>query len=94
MTASEVRQAQYTLGAQEIGWHQTQQRSRVLATGVKKRGMGVGSGQWGGGGGARHCRHVITINADGTVEAVTGTQDIGTGIRTAIAIIVAEELGT
>ena len=88
---SEVRQAQYTLGAQEIGWHR---RKSVpgSGTGVKKRGIGVGSGQWGGGGGdGTQAR--VTINADGTVEAVTGTQDIGTGIRTAIAIIVAEELG-
>ena len=88
---SEVRQAQYTLGAQEIGWHR---RNSVpgSGTGVKKRGIGVGSGQWGGGGGdGTQAR--VTINADGTVEAVTGTQDIGTGIRTAIAIIVAEELG-
>ena len=88
---SEVRQAQYTLGAQEIGWHR---RNSVpgSGTGVKKRGIGVGSGQWGGGGGdGTQAR--VTINADGTVEAVTGTQDIGTGVRTAIAIIVAEELG-
>ena len=88
---SEVRQAQYTLGAQEIGWHR---RNNVpgAGSGVKKRGMGVGSGQWGGGGG-RGTEARVTINADGTVEAVTGTQDIGTGIRTAIAIIVAEEFG-
>ena len=88
---SEVRQAQYTLGAQEIGWHR---RNSVPGSGtaVKKRGMGVGSGQWGGGGG-RGTQARVTINSDGTVEAVTGTQDIGTGIRTAIAIIVAEELG-
>ncbi len=88
---SEVRQAQYTLGAQEIGWHR---RNSVPGSGtaVKKRGIGVGSGQWGGGGGdGTQAR--VTINADGTVEAVTGTQDIGTGVRTAIAIIVAEELG-
>ncbi len=88
---SEVRQAQYTLGAQEIGWHR---RNSVPGSGtsVKKHGIGVGSGQWGGGGGdGTQAR--VTINADGTVEAVTGTQDIGTGIRTAIAIIVAEELG-
>ncbi len=88
---SEIRQAQYTLGAQEIGWHR---RNSVpgSGTGVKKRGMGVGSGQWGGGGGdGTQAR--VTINSDGTVEAVTGTQDIGTGIRTAMAIIVAEELG-
>ena len=89
---SEVRQAQYTLGAQEIGWHR---RNSVpgSGTGVKKRGMGIGSGQWGGGGG-RGTQARVTINSDGSVEAVTGTQDIGTGIRTAIAIIVAEELGT
>ncbi len=89
--SSEVRQAQYTLGAQEIGWHR---RNNVpgAGNGVKKRGMGVGSGQWGGGGG-RGTEARVTINADGTVEAVTGTQDIGTGIRTAIAIIVAEEFG-
>ena len=88
---SEVRQAQYTLGAQEIGWHR---RNNVpgTSTGVKKRGMGLGSGRWGGGGG-RGTEARVTINADGTVEAVTGTQDIGTGIRTAIAIIVAEEFG-
>ena len=88
---NEIRQAQYTLGAQEIGWHR---RNSVpgSGTGVKKRGMGVGSGQWGGGGGGG-TQARVTINADGTVEAVTGTQDIGTGIRTAIAIIVAEELG-
>ena len=88
---SEVRQAQYTLGGQEIGWHR---RNSVpgSGTGVKKRGMGVGSGQWGGGGG-RGTQARVTINSDGSVEAVTGTQDIGTGIRTAIAIIVAEELG-
>ena len=88
---SEVRQAQYTLGAQEIGWHR---RNSVpgSGTGVKKRGMGVGSGLWGGGGG-RGTQARVTINSDGTVEAVTGTQDIGTGIRTAIAIIVAEEFG-
>ena len=88
---NEVRQAQYTLGAQEIGWHR---RNNVAGsgTGVKKRGIGVGSGQWGGGGG-RGTEARVTINADGTVEAVTGTQDIGTGVRTVIAIIVAEEFG-
>ncbi len=88
---SEVRQAQYTLGAQEIGWHR---RNSMPGSGtsVKKRGMGLGSGRWGGGGG-RGTEARVTINADGTVEAVTGTQDLGTGIRTAIAIIVAEEFG-
>ena len=88
---NEIRQAEYTLGAQEIGWHR---RNQVPGSGngVKKRGIGMGCGQWGGGGG-RGTQVRVTIHADGTVEAVTGTQDLGTGIRTVIAIIVAEEFG-
>ncbi|MDE0187045.1 MAG: xanthine dehydrogenase family protein molybdopterin-binding subunit [Candidatus Poribacteria bacterium] len=88
---SEIRQAEYTLGAKEIGWHR---RNEVPGggKGVKKRGIGMGSGLWGGGGHAG-TQARVTIHADGTVEAVTGTQDLGTGIRTVIAIIVAEEFG-
>ena len=86
-----IRQAEYTLGAKEIGWHR---RNSVpgAGSGVKKRGIGMGSGLWGGGGHAG-TQARVTIHADGTVQAVTGTQDLGTGIRTVIAIIVAEELG-
>ena len=86
-----IRQAEYTLGAQEIGWHR---RNRVAGSGkgVMKRGIGVGCGLWGGGGGAG-TQARVTIHSSGAVEAVTGTQDIGTGIRTVIAMIVAEELG-
>ena len=88
---NEVRQRQYTLAAQEIGWHH---RKKVPGSGkgAKKRGMGMGSGLWGGGGGGG-TQARVTIHPDGTVEAVTGTQDLGTGIRTIIAIIVAEEFG-
>ena len=86
-----IRQAEYTLGAQEIGWHR---RNSVpgSGTGTKKRGIGMGCGLWGGGGGAG-TEARVTIHASGAVEATTGTQDIGTGIRTVIAMIVAEELG-
>lgn len=86
-----IRQAEYTLGAKEIGWRR---RNSVpgAGSGVKKRGIGMGSGLWGGGGHAG-TQARVTIHADGTVQAVTGTQDLGTGIRTVIAIIVAEELG-
>ena len=86
-----IRQGEYTLGAQEIGWHR---RNRIpgSGTGVKKRGIGMGCGLWGGGGSAG-TQARVTIHSSGAVEAVTGTQDIGTAIRTVIAIIVAEELG-
>ena len=88
---NKIRQAEYTLGAQEISWHR---RNKVAGSGtdVKKRGIGMGCGLWGGGGGAG-TQARVTIHSSGAVEAVTGTQDIGTGIRTVIAMIVAEELG-
>ena len=86
-----TRQQEYDLGAEAIGW-QKRQKVAGSAPGSKKRGFGVGSGQWGGGGG-RGTKARVNINADGSVEAITGTQDLGTGVRTAIAIIVADELG-
>ena len=88
---NKIRQAEYTLGAQEIGWHR---RNRIpgFGTGIKKRGIGMGCGLWGGGG-SKGTQARVTIHSSGAVEAVTGTQDIGTAIRTVIAIIVAEELG-
>ena len=88
---NQIRQDEYVLGAKEIGWHR---RRKIPGSdkGIKKRGIGMGSGQWGGGGG-KGTKARVSIHADGTVEAVTGTQDLGTGIRTVIAIIVADELG-
>lgn len=86
-----VRQAEYRLGAERIGWHR---RNRVAgqAPGVVKRGLGVASAVWGGGGGAGS-RPTVRIDPDGSVEVRLGTQDLGTGTRTYVAAIVAEELG-
>jgi xanthine dehydrogenase YagR molybdenum-binding subunit len=86
-----VRQAEYRLGAERIGWHR---RNRIAgqAPGVVKRGLGVASAVWGGGGGAGS-RPTVRIDPDGSVEVRLGTQDLGTGTRTYVAAIVAEELG-
>jgi len=35
----------------------------------------------------------VRINGDGSVEAFNGAQDVGTGTRTVLAQVVAEELG-
>lgn len=86
-----VRQAEYRLGAERIGWHR---RSRMgsRAPGIVKRGLGVASAIWGGGGGAGS-RPIVRIEPDGSVEVRLGTQDLGTGTRTLVAAVVAEELG-
>ncbi len=78
-------------GAAEFGW------SKRHATGDKapgplKTGMGVSINTWGGGGrgpARAHCE----ITSDGAVVMRLGTQDLGTGTRTLVAVITADALG-
>src|SRR5947207_2889270 len=56
-----------------------------------KRGLGMSIHTWGGMGHPSECD--VTINPDGSVEARMGSQDLGTGTRTVIDIVVAETLG-
>jgi len=56
-----------------------------------KQGLGLAINTWGGGGHASQCR--TTINPDGSVLLEIGTQDLGTGTRTAITMVAAETLG-
>jgi xanthine dehydrogenase YagR molybdenum-binding subunit len=78
-------------GASEFGWnkrHPTGDRT----PGPIKTGMGVAIGTWGGGGrgpAQAHCE----IASDGGVVMRIGTQDLGTGTRTLVAIVTAESLG-
>ena len=78
-------------GAEVIGWTQ---RNPVPGAwpGTLKRGFGCAVGNWNGGG--RPGNQVdLRIGQDGAVTASVGTQDLGTGTRTYIVAIVAEELG-
>ncbi|MEJ2007248.1 MAG: xanthine dehydrogenase family protein molybdopterin-binding subunit [Acidobacteriota bacterium] len=56
-----------------------------------KRGMGVSLHTWGGRGHFSNCN--VIIRPDGSVTVQLGSQDLGTGTRTVIAIMVAETLG-
>jgi CO/xanthine dehydrogenase Mo-binding subunit len=57
-----------------------------------KHGVGMASQIWFGGGGPPSYAW-IRVGSDGRVTVVTAMQDIGTGTRTAMAQIAAEELG-
>jgi CO/xanthine dehydrogenase Mo-binding subunit len=57
-----------------------------------KRGLGLASQIWYGGGGPPSYAWV-RVGSDGDATVVTAMQDIGTGTRTAMAQIAAEELG-
>ena len=65
---------------------------RARSTGTWKRGVGMASQVWYGGGGPPSYAW-IRIGSDGRAQVVTAMQDIGTGSRTAMAQIAAEELG-
>ncbi|MGH9357815.1 MAG: xanthine dehydrogenase family protein molybdopterin-binding subunit [Terriglobia bacterium] len=56
-----------------------------------KRGLGVSLHTWGGRGHVSNC--LLTIEPDGSVAVELGSQDLGTGTRTVIAIVTAETLG-
>ena len=65
---------------------------RARTEGPWKRGVGLASQIWYGGGGPPSYAWV-RVGSDGRVTVVTAMQDIGTGTRTAMAQIAAEELG-
>jgi xanthine dehydrogenase YagR molybdenum-binding subunit len=80
----------FTQGAKAFGW----ERRHVTGDptpGPIKNGFGVSAHQWGGGGrgGRAHC----DITSDGSVVMKVGTQDLGTGTRTIVAMLTAETLG-
>jgi xanthine dehydrogenase YagR molybdenum-binding subunit len=88
---SELRRAEWALGAKTIGW--SERRNKTPGKGGPiLRGLGCAAANWGGQGGPG-ASVVVRIDGDGSVEARSGAQDIGTGTRTVIACVVAEELG-
>lgn len=79
----------YALGAAVVGWGGAKEPpSRP----TRRRGRGMASQIWGGGGGPPAYAWV-ELNPDGTADVVLACQDIGTGTKTALAQIAAEEIG-
>jgi xanthine dehydrogenase YagR molybdenum-binding subunit len=87
---NQVRIAQFDFGAQRIGWGR-RNNPPGGGRGPVKRGIGVASHTWGGGPHGNDTE--VRILSDGSVEVRTATQDLGTGTRTCIGLVVAEELG-
>ena len=87
-----IRQAEYKIGAERIAWQHNFNRTPGKGAGPVLTGVGVASATWGGGGGGG-TQVDISIKPDGSVIVATGTQDLGTGTRTYLPAIVADELG-
>jgi xanthine dehydrogenase YagR molybdenum-binding subunit len=94
---SEVRLAEWDAGAKEIRWSRRAaltkaNRAAAAAGNPLRRGLGCAGSVW----------YTITdkgpqalvrVHRDGAVEVENGVQDIGGGIGTPMAMVVAEELG-
>jgi xanthine dehydrogenase YagR molybdenum-binding subunit len=90
----------YRQGAERFGWRNRtmeEEASRGGSPTARRpspvaRGKGMSSLVWGGGGGPP-AYATVRLNSDGSVEVLTGAQDLGTGARTVFAQIAAEVLG-
>jgi xanthine dehydrogenase YagR molybdenum-binding subunit len=78
-------------GAEAFGWSKRHPTGDPVPGSIKT-GMGVAIGQWGGGGRGPSIAH-CEIASDGSVIMRVGTQDIGTGTRTLVAMVTADALG-
>ena len=74
-----------------MGWKEKWHPRGQNMSGNIARGLGLSLHTWGGRGHASDCD--LTIHPDGSVDIKMGTQDIGTGTRTTIAIVAADTLG-
>jgi xanthine dehydrogenase YagR molybdenum-binding subunit len=81
-------------GARAFGWEEA--RKRAVAgkeSGHLRRGVGMGSCLWFAGGGNPPSTVVVKLFSDGSVNLNMGASDLGTGTKTVMAMVVAEELG-
>jgi CO/xanthine dehydrogenase Mo-binding subunit len=85
-------EACYDIGEQEIGWQHRRPEGIRGSAPHRRRGYGMASQLWGGSG-LPPAYATVHLNPDGTAVLRCGTQDIGTGTRTVLAQLVAEELG-
>ncbi len=87
---AEIRRKEWKIAARRFGWKE-KYRPPGSSPGTIKTGIGLAGCTWGGGG--RGTQAECQINADGSVELRCGTQDLGTGTRTLMALIAAEIFG-
>jgi xanthine dehydrogenase YagR molybdenum-binding subunit len=81
-------------GAKAFGWKQARQSiADVGESQAIRRGVGMAGALWIVGGGGPPSTIVLKLFADGSVNLNMGASDIGTGTKTVMALVVAEELG-
>lgn len=87
----DVYRAELDRAAELMGWKEKFHAPGEGGKGSVKRGVGVALHRWGGRAGASTC--TVKVHQDGAAEIFLGSQDLGTGTRTVIAIVLAETFG-
>ncbi|HUI44419.1 MAG TPA: xanthine dehydrogenase family protein molybdopterin-binding subunit [Nitrospirota bacterium] len=81
-------------GAAAFGWNDARKKlAEMPPSGHIRRGVGVASALWFAGGGNPPSTVIVKLFSDGSANLNMGASDIGTGTKTIMAMIVAEELG-
>jgi len=89
-----VRRHQFELGRKQFGWDDGRKRAAALRDKQARvrRGFGVAASIWGDFGRGKAVVATVSVMRDGSVEVKNGLQDIGGGITTVVAQVVAEVL--
>jgi len=88
----DVYAGEMKVGAKLIDWQeQWHPHGQGGGDGPIKRGLGMALHTWGGR--PNNSAVLLKVHPDGTVSSNQGTQDLGTGTRTVIAIVLAETFG-
>ncbi|WP_345976215.1 xanthine dehydrogenase family protein molybdopterin-binding subunit [Sulfurimonas sp. HSL3-7] len=87
---SEIRRLERLRGAEKFGW--SRRKVAGASSGTVKKGLGMAQATW-----PKMLNLDSTVEVllfkDGGIEVRSGVQDIGTGTKTVLAQVVAEELG-
>jgi len=87
-----VYKAEMEIAAKLMDWKaKWRPHGKGQAKGSIVDGLGLAIHTWGGGAGQSACK--VRIHPNGDVETMCGTQDLGSGTRTVIALVLAETFG-
>ena len=80
-------------GAEVFGWQAARQAAKAQDASHLRRGVGMAAANWFVGDGGPPSTVILRLYADGTANLNMGASDIGTGTKTVMAMVVAEEFG-
>jgi xanthine dehydrogenase YagR molybdenum-binding subunit len=90
-TRAAVYKEEFAIADGLMGWKKRWHPRNKGDQGPIRQGLGLAFHTWSGTAHPASCN--LTINPDGSIVVSAGTQDVGTGTRTVIAIIAAETFG-